>query len=103
MPRAAFARLAAKLLGGLVRGYQLFVSPLRPMSCRYLPTCSEYARQAIAGHGAAKGGWLSLRRLLRCHPWGGAGLDPVPEPAPEGGAGDRPRGRCPVHGGQVHG
>ena len=69
------------VLRGLIRLYQLFVSPLLPPGCRYLPTCSEYAAEAIAHHGAARGSWLTLRRLLRCHPWGGSGYDPVPPAA----------------------
>ena len=60
------------LLRGLIRLYQLFVSPL------LLPSCSEYAAEAIATHGAVRGGALAARRLLRCHPWGGSGYDPVP-------------------------
>lgn len=63
---------------GLVRAYRLVLSPLIGPRCRYLPTCSEYALEALAVHGAWRGGWLALRRLLRCHPWGGSGLDPVP-------------------------
>ena len=66
------------MLQGLIRLYQLFVSPLLPPGCRYLPTCSDYAAEAIARHGAARGSWLALRRLVRCHPWGGSGYDPVP-------------------------
>ncbi len=66
------------VLRGLIRGYQLFLSPLLPPSCRYLPSCSEYAAEAIARHGAWRGTWLALLRLLRCHPWGGSGYDPVP-------------------------
>ncbi len=66
------------LLRGLIRAYQLLVSPLLLPSCRYLPSCSEYAAEAIAVHGASHGTWLALRRLLRCHPWGGSGYDPVP-------------------------
>ena len=61
-----------------IRGYQLLVRPLLTGSCRYLPTCSEYAAEAIVTYGALRGGWLSLKRVLRCHPFGGAGLDPVP-------------------------
>jgi len=68
------------LLRGLIRLYQLFVSPLLLPSCRYLPSCSEYAAEAIASHGAWKGAALAVRRLLRCHPWGGSGYDPVPAP-----------------------
>lgn len=67
------------LLLVLIRGYQLLVSPFFPPACRYLPTCSEYARQAVSAHGPVKGAWLALRRLLRCHPWAGWGYDPVPE------------------------
>ncbi len=72
----------ALLFRGAVRGYQLMISPLLPPSCRYLPTCSAYAIEAIERHGALRGLWLALRRLARCHPWGGSGYDPVPAPAP---------------------
>ena len=68
----------ALLLGLLIRVYQLAVSPLFAGSCRYQPSCSEYARQAIARFGAVRGSYLMAARLLRCHPWGGAGYDPVP-------------------------
>jgi putative membrane protein insertion efficiency factor len=61
-----------------IRGYQLLIRPLLTGSCRYLPTCSEYAAEAIATYGALRGGWMGLKRVLRCHPFGGAGLDPVP-------------------------
>ena len=61
-----------------IRGYQLFIRPLLTGSCRYLPTCSEYAAEAIVTYGALRGGWMGLKRVLRCHPFGGAGLDPVP-------------------------
>ena len=54
------------------------ISPLTPPACRFTPTCSEYARQAIIKHGPVRGLWLAVRRLLRCHPWGGSGYDPVP-------------------------
>ena len=67
------------LLAGVVRVYQLGLSSVTPASCRYLPTCSEYAREALQTHGPGKGAWLALRRLARCHPWGGSGYDPVPE------------------------
>lgn len=66
----------------LVRSYQLVISPLTPTHCRYRPTCSAYALEAIARHGALRGGWLSLRRIARCHPWGGSGYDPVPPKDP---------------------
>lgn len=58
--------------------YQRCISPFTPPSCRFTPTCSEYARQALIKHGPIKGTWLAIRRLLRCHPWGGSGYDPVP-------------------------
>lgn len=61
-----------------IRFYQQCISPFTPPSCRFTPTCSEYARQAIAKHGPFKGLYLAVRRLLRCHPWGGSGYDPVP-------------------------
>ena len=61
-----------------IRFYQTTISPLTPPSCRYTPTCSEYARQAIVKHGPFKGLYLAIRRILRCHPWGGSGYDPVP-------------------------
>jgi len=63
---------------GLIRFYQYFISPFWPGVCRYGPSCSEYGREAIERHGVLYGGWLTLRRLLRCHPWGGSGYDPVP-------------------------
>lgn len=62
----------------LIRVYQALVSPLFPGSCRYRPTCSEYSYRAIMKHGFIGGSILTLRRLLRCHPWGGSGFDPVP-------------------------
>ncbi|MDA0311349.1 MAG: membrane protein insertion efficiency factor YidD [Gemmatimonadetes bacterium] len=67
-----------RILIGLVRGYQLAISSWTPATCRFSPTCSAYAIDAIRGHGAARGGWLALRRITRCHPWGGYGYDPVP-------------------------
>jgi len=67
------------LLRALIRGYQLVISPVLGPSCRYLPSCSDYAAEAIERHGALAGLWLALRRLARCHPWGGSGYDPVPE------------------------
>lgn len=62
----------------LVRVYQYGISPLTPASCRYTPTCSTYAVQAIQLHGPWRGGWLALKRIASCHPWGGSGYDPVP-------------------------
>jgi hypothetical protein len=73
---------ASLLLRGSIRAYQLVVSPVLPAhSCRFLPTCSAYGLEAIERHGAARGSWLTLWRLLRCHPWGGSGYDPVPAAA----------------------
>jgi putative membrane protein insertion efficiency factor len=71
------------LLIALIRVYQLFVSPLLGNHCRFYPSCSQYAREAIEQHGALRGGWLAIRRLLRCHPWHPGGVDPVPEPSPK--------------------
>ena len=62
-----------------IRAYQAGLSPLLPASCRYSPSCSEYAHQAVEQHGAARGSWLAVKRLARCHPFGGRGHDPVPE------------------------
>jgi len=66
------------LLLFLIRLYQKFISPWLPPSCRFYPSCSEYARQALAKHGALKGTWLATKRLARCHPYHAGGLDPVP-------------------------
>jgi putative membrane protein insertion efficiency factor len=66
------------VLLALIRGYRNFVSPALPPSCRYTPSCSAYAAEAIAVHGAGRGSWLALRRLLRCHPFHVGGHDPVP-------------------------
>ncbi len=65
--------------------YRWVVSPLLGPRCRFQPSCSEYALDALSMHGAARGSWLTLRRLARCHPWGGEGWDPVPPPAHPGG------------------
>ena len=70
----------AMLLRGLIRAYQLLLSPILPSSCRFHPTCSQYGLEAVARHGAFKGSWLAARRILRCHPWNEGGFDPVPEP-----------------------
>lgn len=70
--------MAAKLLMGLIQFYRYAISPLIPPRCRYSPTCSQYALEAIRKYGAVKGGWLALKRIGRCHPWGGHGHDPLP-------------------------
>ena len=67
-----------RMLLALIRGYQRHVSPLKPPSCRFTPTCSEYAREAIEKYGALKGGWMAIKRLSRCHPLNPGGYDPVP-------------------------
>ena len=73
---------AARAVAGAIRGYQL-VTAGRPSPCRYEPTCSAYALEAVQLHGAVKGAALAARRLLRCHPWAGVGVDPVPRPVRE--------------------
>jgi putative membrane protein insertion efficiency factor len=70
--------LVNSMLRGVIRLYQLVLSPLLPPRCRYLPTCSDYAIEALASRGLLTGSWLALRRIGRCHPWGGSGYDPVP-------------------------
>ncbi|WP_042722531.1 membrane protein insertion efficiency factor YidD [Flavobacterium sp. B17] len=62
----------------LIRFYQWFISPLLPKNCRYEPTCSHYMVKALQVHGPIKGFWLGVKRISRCHPWGGSGYDPVP-------------------------
>ncbi|MDR3410971.1 MAG: membrane protein insertion efficiency factor YidD [Formivibrio sp.] len=68
----------ARLIILLLRFYQLALSPLIGPRCRFTPTCSQYGIEAINRYGILKGGWLTIRRLARCHPWGGCGYDPVP-------------------------
>lgn len=67
-----------KLPIALIKLYQIFISPLCPGVCRYRPTCSQYMIEAIKTHGIVRGGWLGVKRICRCHPWGGSGYDPVP-------------------------
>ena len=66
------------LILALIAFYRACISPLTPPACRYTPTCSQYAQEAIKKYGPFKGGWLALKRILRCHPFGGSGYDPVP-------------------------
>lgn len=70
--------MVARFLILLVNGYQRALSPWLPAACRYTPTCSQYAKDALRKYGALKGGWFAVRRIMRCHPWGGHGYDPVP-------------------------
>jgi putative membrane protein insertion efficiency factor len=70
--------MIASALRAVVRAYRWLISPLLPQACRFYPSCSEYAEQALARHGACRGGWLAARRLCRCGPWHAGGYDPVP-------------------------
>lgn len=79
---AVVGALLPTLMRGLVRTYQLLLSPLLGPACRYHPSCSHYAMEALERHGAARGLWLAVRRVARCHPLGGHGFDPVPEDGP---------------------
>ena len=96
-PRGAFApepalprlgrqarSIPGRLLVGLVQVYRLAVSPVMAPSCRYWPSCSEYAIEALRRHGAAQGSWLTARRLCRCHPWSAGGIDEVPTARADG-------------------
>ncbi|MGA2042775.1 MAG: membrane protein insertion efficiency factor YidD [Roseiarcus sp.] len=83
---SAFARAAR----GAIRLYQLTLSSLTGRQCRYLPTCSHYADEAIARHGLWAGGWMGLARVCRCHPWAAAGYDPPPAEPPTGASWLRP-------------
>ena len=71
-------QIPAKLLILLIRIYQVTLSPFIGRHCRYVPTCSNYGIEAIKKYGAVKGGWLTVKRILSCNPWGGSGYDPVP-------------------------
>ncbi|WP_394343013.1 membrane protein insertion efficiency factor YidD [Seonamhaeicola aphaedonensis] len=62
----------------LIKIYQIFISPITPATCRYTPTCSHYSIEALKKYGPFKGGWLALKRIFSCHPWGGSGYDPIP-------------------------
>ena len=67
-----------QMLIGLVHVYRLVLSPILGVNCRFQPSCSAYTLEALQRHGAIRGGWLALCRILKCHPWGGSGYDPVP-------------------------
>jgi len=75
---SAPSRLVAQVIVGAILVYRYTLSPLLGPRCRFLPTCSAYALEAVQRHGPWRGGWFALKRLGRCHPWGGAGHDPVP-------------------------
>jgi len=76
-------KITGKLMQGVIRAYQVLTVPIMPAGgCRFHPTCSHYAFDAISQHGPFAGGWLALKRIFRCHPWGEAGADPVPPQTP---------------------
>jgi putative membrane protein insertion efficiency factor len=83
MPARALAGnrpgLVARAVLACIRGYQVALSPMYAGSCRYVPSCSQYASEAVQKFGAARGSWLAVRRLMRCHPFGSSGIDPVPD------------------------
>jgi len=81
-PGTAPRNLAQRSALALLTLYKMLLSPLFTGSCRFVPSCSDYAREAVMVHGTVKGVWLGARRLSRCHPLGSSGLDPVPTPAP---------------------
>jgi len=70
--------MLSRPLVAILRGYRYAVSPMLGMHCRFAPSCSEYAIEALQKHGAARGGWLAAKRVARCHPWSAGGYDPVP-------------------------
>ena len=78
-PPGGVARIAGWPLLGAIWVYRHTVSPLLGVNCRYAPSCSEYASEALRQYGSIRGGWLAVKRISRCHPWGGSGYDPVPQ------------------------
>lgn len=78
--------MVSKLMLGAIRFYQRYVSGFLPPSCRFHPSCSEYTRLAVETHGPLRGAWLGAKRIARCHPWGGSGIDLVPGRTDEGEA-----------------
>lgn len=89
-------RLPAEALVLVIRGYQLLVSPLLGPVCRFYPSCSSYAVVALRRHGAVRGTWLTVRRLLRCHPWNSGGVDHVPPVRRSADPADHPDHRTPT-------
>jgi uncharacterized protein len=75
---SGFGSVLGLTIRAMIRAYQLLIRPILPPSCRFYPSCSHYAAEAVALHGPGHGSWLALRRLLRCHPWGRSGYDHVP-------------------------
>jgi len=71
--------VVARAVLACIRAYQVMLSPMYAGSCRYIPSCSQYASEAVQKFGAARGSWLAVRRLMRCHPFGSSGIDPVPD------------------------
>ena len=71
----------ARILAALIRGYQVTISKVTPSRCRFYPSCSQYALEAVRGHGALRGSWLAIKRVARCHPFHPGGIDPVPAPS----------------------
>ena len=90
--------MLGRILAGLIRAYQVAVSSWTPPTCRFIPSCSAYALEAVRQHGAGRGGGLAVRRLLRCHPWGGSGYDPVPPVPVPGSASELGGEREGMHG-----
>jgi putative membrane protein insertion efficiency factor len=85
-----------KVALGMLRGYKWAISPMLPPACRYVPTCSEYAMEAVERYGVLRGGWMAAGRLLRCHPFVKGGYDPVPHTSSQECAGIKSDGREPV-------
>lgn len=78
MPRITYRTIIRHIALIPVYLYRTCISPMLPPACRYTPTCSQYAVEAVMTHGIFTGGWLAIKRICRCHPWGGSGYDPVP-------------------------
>lgn len=90
MLRHATGKAGVAVLRTAILAYQWILSPVLGANCRYLPSCSHYAAEALERHGLVAGGWLALKRILRCQPWGGSGYDPVPDcPSLRAGSGCR--------------